>query len=218
MKLITSITVQQADHDEVIDNAADQIGRAANRAFLFFIRKEIQGWKNLTLLCSWGLSRLSDKHGPIFNEVKESAIAVYRKGCQQETEFVQELIKTQLTDRLDARWKIHDQAIAWFNDQTQAFLADNPVEDDSEGGSDDQVLDLTEEGQQTTPVVEDEPSITLLDETPVPVLDPPVDPDPLDDGLGTEEDSIPVSVASTIQRRNSRTSIADLIKEEAAKV
>ncbi|BDM83235.1 hypothetical protein AM10699_60960 (plasmid) [Acaryochloris marina MBIC10699] len=72
MKLITSITVKQADHTEVIDSAATQVGLAANKAFLFVIRKEIQGWKNFTALCSWGLSKVSQKHGPIFEEVVDS--------------------------------------------------------------------------------------------------------------------------------------------------
>ena len=52
MKLITSVKIQQADHTEVIDSAATQVGQAANKAFLFVIRKEIQGWKNFTALCS----------------------------------------------------------------------------------------------------------------------------------------------------------------------
>lgn len=206
MKLITSITVQQADHDEVIDNAADQIGRAANQAFLFFIRKEIQGWKNLTLLCSWGLSRLSDKHGPIFNEVKGSAIAVFRKGCQQETEFVQELIKTQLTDRLDARWKIHDQAIAWFNAQTQAFLSDNPDEDISDVEAEDQALNISAGLEEITTVAEAEVSF---------------EPDPLDDELDTQEDLTPVLAIAEGKNRSTRKkaepSISRLLRQEDAK-
>ena len=201
MKLITSIKLQQADHTEVIDSAATQVGLAANKAFLFVIRKEIQGWKNFTALCSWGLSKVSQKHGPIFDEVKGHTVAVFRKGCQQETAFVQALIKTQLTDRVDAHWKLHDKAIDWFKVQTQAFLADSPVEDTSEAKAEDQASDVTEDLEEIAPVGEDEKSITIIDESPVPVLDPPIEPDPLDDELSIPEDLSPVPVSSGSKRK-----------------
>ncbi|ABW33147.1 hypothetical protein [Acaryochloris marina] len=202
MKLITSIKLQQADHTEVIDSAATQVGLAANKAFLFVVRKEIQGWKNFTALCSWCLSKVSQKHGPIFEEVKERAVAVYRKGCQQETAFVQALIKSQITDRLDAHWKLHDQAIDWFKDQTQAFLADSPVEDTSEVEVEDLSPDSSEDLEEIAPVDEgEEPSMTILDEAPVPVLGPPVDPDPLDDELTVPQDPTPVVASGGGKRR-----------------
>ncbi len=220
MKLITSVRIEQADHNEVIDTAATQVGRAANTAFLFVINKEIQGWKNFTTLCSWGLSRLGDKHGPIFDEVKGSAIAVYRKGCSQETAFVQGLIKTQLTDRLDARWKQHDKAFDRFKAQTQAFLADSPVEDGSEVESEEPLPDITEE--LVTSVAEVEEPVSEVPESPVVVLDPPVDPDPLDDDeMSIPEDPTPVQASAGGKRRTTRkkveSSLSGLIRKEAAK-
>ncbi|MGR3280325.1 hypothetical protein ACSYAD_35320, partial [Acaryochloris marina NIES-2412] len=161
------------------DSAAKKVGLAASKAFLFVIRKEVQGWKNFTILCSWGLSKVGQKHGPIFDEVKGRTIAVYRKGCQQETVFVQALIKSQLTDRIDAHWELHDKAIDWFKVQTQAFLADSPVKDTSEVEAEDLAPDVSEDLEEIAPVTGDEESMTILDESPVPVLDPPVDPDPL---------------------------------------
>ncbi|MGR3279277.1 hypothetical protein ACSYAD_29870, partial [Acaryochloris marina NIES-2412] len=171
------------------------------------------------ILCSWGLSKVSQKHGPIFEEVKERTVAVYRKGCQQETAFVQGLIKSQLTDRIDAHWELHDNAIDWFKVQTQAFLADSPVRDTSEVEAEDQAPDVLEDLEQATPVAEaEEPSITILDETPVPVLDPPVDPDPLDDELGVPQDPTPVVAGGGKRRSGSkRVTLADVMKQEAAK-
>ncbi|MGR3280772.1 hypothetical protein ACSYAD_37580, partial [Acaryochloris marina NIES-2412] len=68
----------------------------------------------------------------------------------------------------------HDKAIDWFKVQTQAFLADSPDEDISEVEAEDQAPDVSEDLAQAEPVVEaEEPSITILDESPVPVLDPP---------------------------------------------
>ena len=219
MKLITSVKIQQADHTEVIDTAATQVGLAANKAFLFVIRKEIQGWKNFTALCSWGLSKVSQKHGPIFDEVKERTVAVYRKGCQQETAFVQGLIKTQLTDRIDAHWKLHDQALDWFKVQTQAFLADSPVEVTSDDEAEDLAPDITEDLEEIVQVVEDEDSMTILNESPVPVLDPPVDPDPLDDELAVPQDPTPAVASGGGKRRTGtkRVTLADVMKQEAAK-
>ncbi|ABW32222.1 hypothetical protein [Acaryochloris marina] len=218
MKLITSVKIQQADHTEVIDSAATQVGLVANKAFLFVIRKEIQGWKNFTALCSWGLFKVSQKHGPIFEEVKERTVAVYRKGCQQETAFVQALIKTQLTDRIDAHWNLHDQALDWFKVKTQAFLADNPVEDTSEVEAEDLTPDITEDLEEAAPVAEEE-SMTILDESSVPVLDPPVDPDPLDDELAVPQDPTPVVASGSGKRRTGtkRVTLADVMKQEAAK-
>ena len=220
MKLITSVKIEQADHTQVIDTAATQVGRAANKAFLFVINKEIQGWKNFTTLCSWGLSRLGDKHGPIFDEVRGSAIAVYRKGCSQETAFVQGLIQTQLTDRLDAHWELHDEAIKWFKAQTQAFLVDSPVEDGSEVESEELSPDITEE--LATPVAEVEEPASEVPESPVVVLDPPVDPDPLDDDeMSIPEDPTPVQASAGGKRRTTRkkveSSLSGLIRKEAAK-
>ena len=178
---ITSVKIEQAEHTQVIDSAATKLGLAANKVFLFVIHKEIQGWRNFKTIISWGLSKVGETHGPIFDEVKGRAVAVYRKGCQQETVFVQGLIKTQLTDRIDAHWKLHDQAIDWFKVQTQAFL----------------------------------------DEAPVPVLDPPVEPDPLGDELIIPEDPAPIQVATWNKRRSGakskRVTLADVMKQEAAK-
>ena len=218
MKLITSVKIQQADHTEVIDTAATQVGQAANKAFLFVIRKEIQGWKNFTALCSWGLSKVSQKHGPIFEEVKERTVAVYRKGCQQETAFVQGLIKTQLTDRIDAHWELHDKAIDWFKDQTHAFLADSPTDDISEVEAEDLAPDISEDLEEAEPVA-DEESMTILDESSVPVLDPPVDPDPLDDELAVPQDPTPAVASGSGKRRSGskRVTLADVMKQEAAK-
>ncbi|KAI9129836.1 hypothetical protein [Acaryochloris sp. CCMEE 5410] len=220
MKLITSVKIQQADHTEVIDTAATQVGLAANKAFLFVIRKEIQGWKNFTALCSWGLSKVSQKHGPIFEEVKERTVAVYRKGCQQETVFVQALIKSQLTDRIDAHWKLHDKAIDWFKVQTQAFLADSPVEDNSEVEAEEQAPEITEDLEEIEPVAEDEPIITE-DESTVQVLDPPVDPDPLDDELAVPQDPAPVVASGGGKRRTAKkkveSSLSSMMRREAAK-
>ena len=215
MKLITSVKIQQADHTEVIDTAATQVGLAANKAFLFVIHKEIQGWKNFTALCAWGLSKVSQKHGPIFDEVKGCTVAVFRKGCQQETAFVQALIKTQLTDRIDAHWKLHDKAIDWFKVQTQAFLADNPVE----GTSEEQASDVSEDLEEISPVTEEGESMTILDEAPVPVLDPPVDPDPLDDELAILQDPTPAVASGGSKRKTGakRVTLADVMKQEAAK-
>ncbi|KAI9129979.1 hypothetical protein [Acaryochloris sp. CCMEE 5410] len=224
MKLITSITVKQADHTEVIDTAATQVGLAANKAFLFVIRKEIQGWKNFAALCSWGLSKVSQKHGPIFDEVKGRTVAVYRKGCQQETAFVQALIKSQLIDRIDAHWELHDKAIDWFKDQTQAFLADSPTEDTSDDEAEDLAPDITEDLEETAPVAEEE-SMTILDEAPVPVLDPPVDPDPLDDELAVPQDPTPVGASGSGKRRTGSKSkklthsemMKEMMQNQAAK-
>ncbi|KAI9129555.1 hypothetical protein [Acaryochloris sp. CCMEE 5410] len=215
MKLITSVKIQQADHTEVIDSAATQVGQAANKAFLFVIRKEIQGWKNFTALCSWGLSKVSQKHGPIFEEVKERTVAVYRKGCQQETAFVQALIKTQLTDRIDAHWELHDKAIDWFKAQTQAFLADSPVKEASEVEAEDLAPDISADLGEAEPMAEDEE--TILDESPV--LDPPVDPDPLDDELAVPQDPTPAVASGGSKRRtgSKRVTLADVMKQEAAK-
>ncbi|ABW32619.1 hypothetical protein [Acaryochloris marina] len=217
MKLITSVKIQQADHTEVIDTAATQVGLAANKAFLFVIRKEIQGWKNFTALCSWGLSKVSQKHSPIFEEVKERTVAVYRKGCQQETAFVQALIKSQLTDRVDAHWELHDKAIDWFKDQTHAFLADSPTDDISEVEAEDLAPDISEDLEEAVTVAEE--SMTILDEAPVPVLDPPVDPDPLDDELAVPQDPTPAVVSGEGKRRtgSKRVTLADVMKQEAAK-
>ncbi|KAI9129090.1 hypothetical protein [Acaryochloris sp. CCMEE 5410] len=219
MKLITSVKIQQAEHTEVIDTAATQVGLAANKAFLFIIRKEIQGWKNFTALVSWGLSKVSQKHGPIFEEVKERTVTVYRKGCQQESAFVQALIKTQITDRIDAHWELHDKAIDWFKAQTQAFLADSPTEDNSEVGAEDLAPDVAEAVEQAVPVDEVEESIAVLDESPVQVLDPPVDPDPLDDELAVPQDPTPVVASGGGKRRTGtkRVTLADVMKQEAAK-
>ncbi|MGR3279845.1 hypothetical protein ACSYAD_32850, partial [Acaryochloris marina NIES-2412] len=213
--LITSIQVKQADHTEVIDTAATQVGLAANKAFLFAIRKEIQGWKNFTALCSWGLSKVEQRHGPIFDEVKERTVAVYRKGCQQETAFVQKLIKTQLTDRIDAHWELHDKAIDWFKVQTQAFLADNPVEDASEVEAEDKARDITEDLEEIEPVDEGEEPISEVEESPVLVFDP----DPLDDELGVPQDPTPVVASGGGKRRtgSKRVTLADVMKQEAAK-
>ena len=217
MKLITSVKIEQADHTQVIDTAATQVGLAANKAFLFVIRKEIQGWKNFTALCSWGLFKVSQKHGPIFDEVKERTVAVYRKGCQQETAFVQGLIKSQLTDRINAHWELHDKAIDWFKAQTQAFLADSPTEDVSEVEAEDLTPDFTEDLEEIAPVAEE--SMTILDEAPVPVLDPPVDPDPLDDELAVPQDLTPAVASGGGKRRSGskRVTLADVMKQEAAK-
>ncbi|MGR3278505.1 hypothetical protein ACSYAD_25760 [Acaryochloris marina NIES-2412] len=219
MKLITSITVKQADHTQVIDTAATKVGLAANKAFLFVIRKEIQGWKNFTALCSWGLSKVEQRHGPIFDEVKERTVAVYRKGCQQETAFVQKLIKTQLTDRIDAHWKLHDKAIDWFKVQTQAFLADSPVEDTSEVDAAEQAPDSSADLGEAQPMAEDEE--TILDDSPVPVLDPPVEPDPLDDELAVPQDPAPAVASGGGKRRTAKkkveSSLSSMMRKEAAK-
>ncbi|UJB73143.1 hypothetical protein HRE53_31035 (plasmid) [Acaryochloris sp. 'Moss Beach'] len=215
MKLITSITVKQADHNEVIDTAATQVGQAANKAFLFVIRKEIQGWKNFTALCSWGLSKVSQKHGPIFEEVKGNAVAVFRKGCQQETVFVQALIKTQLTDRIDAHWELHNKAIDWFKVQTQAFLADSPVEDTSEVVAEDLAPDSSADLEEA--VAEVEEPISEVEESPVMVFDP----DPLDDELAVPQDPTPVVASGGDKRRTAKkkveSSISGLLRQEDAK-
>ncbi|NJM66898.1 MAG: hypothetical protein HC851_15140 [Acaryochloris sp. RU_4_1] len=207
MKLITSITFKQADHTQVIDTAAIQIGRAANKAFLFVVEKEIQGWKNLMVLCSWWLSKVGRKHGSIFQEVKGSAIALYRHGCKKETAFFQELIKAQITAKVDAHWELHDKAIKWFKAQTQAFLADKPAKNTSEAKSEDQTSDISEEVEKA-PVTEVTP-ISEEDEPPVQVLDPPVE----DAEMAIPEDPAPVLA----KRRGTRKTVADLIKEEAGK-
>ena len=222
MKLITSITVKQADHTEVIDTAATQVGLAANKAFLFVIRKEIQGWKNFTALISWSLSKVGQKHGPIFEEVKGRTIAVYRKGCQQETVFVQALIKSQLTDRIDAHWELHDKAIDWFKVQTQAFLADSPVKDTSEVVAEDQAPDVLEDLEQATPVEDLEEPTSEVEESPVPVLDPPVDPDPLDDELAVPQDPTPAAASGSGGKRRTakkkvESSLSSMMRKEAAK-
>ncbi|KAI9129643.1 hypothetical protein [Acaryochloris sp. CCMEE 5410] len=217
MKLITSVKIQQAEHTEVIDTAATQVGLAANKAFLFVIRKEIQGWKNFTALCSWGLSKVSQKHGPIFEEVKERTVAVYRKGCQQETVLVQALIKPSSRIGLMPHWKLHDKAIDWFKVQTQAFLADSPVEDTSEVEAEDLAPDISEDLEEIANVAEVGESMTILDESPV--LDPPVDPDPLDDELAVPQDPTPVEASGSGKRRTGtkRVTLADVMKQEAAK-
>ncbi|QUY45455.1 hypothetical protein [Acaryochloris marina] len=215
MKLITSVKIQQADHTEVIDTAATQVGQAANKAFLFVIRKEIQGWKNFTALCSWGLSKVSQKHGPIFEEVKGNAVAVFRKGCQQETVFVQALIKIQLTDRIDAHWELHDKAIAWFKVQTQAFLADSPVEDTSEVVAEDLAPDSSEDLEEA--VAEVEEPISEVEESPVMVFDP----DPLDDELAVPQDPTPVVTSgggkSRTAKKKVESSLSSMMRREAAK-
>ncbi|MGR3279246.1 hypothetical protein ACSYAD_29710 [Acaryochloris marina NIES-2412] len=220
MKLITSVKIEQSASTEVIDSAAKKVGLAASKAVLFVIRKEVQGWKNFTILCSWGLSKVSQKHGPIFEEVKGRTIAVYRKGCQQETAFIQALIKSQLTDRIDAHWELHDKAIDWFKDQTQAFLADNPTEDTSEVEAAEQAPDSLEDLEEAAPVAEEE-SMTVLGEAPVPVLDPPVDPDPLDDELAVPQDPTPVVASGGGKRRTAKkkveSSLSAMIRKEAAK-
>ncbi|QUY45796.1 hypothetical protein HRE53_29405 (plasmid) [Acaryochloris sp. 'Moss Beach'] len=217
MRLITSIQVKQAEHTEVIDTAATQVGLAANKAFLFVIRKEIQGWKNLTALISWGLSKVEQKHGPIFEEVKGRTVAVFRKGCQQETVFVQGLIKTQLTDRLDAHWELHDKAIDWFKVQTQAFLADSPVEDTSEVDAEDQAPDVAEDLEELASVAEVEEPISEVEESPVLVFDP----DPLDDELGVPQNPTPVVASGGGKRRTAKkkveSSLSSMMREEAAK-
>ena len=219
MKLITSVKIQQSASTEVIDSAAKKVGLAASKAFLFVIRKEVQGWKNFTILCSWGLSKVGQKHGPIFEEVKGRTIAVYRKGCQQETVFVQALIKSQLTDRIDAHWELHDKAIDWFKVQTQAFLADSPVKDTSEVVAEDQAPDSLEDLEEIAPMAEE--STTILDEAPVPVLDPPVDPDPLDDELAVPQDPTPIVASGSGKRRTAKkkveSSLSSMMRKEAAK-
>ncbi|MGR3279616.1 hypothetical protein ACSYAD_31625, partial [Acaryochloris marina NIES-2412] len=128
------------------------------------------------------------------------------------------LIQTQLTDRIDAHWELHDKAIGWFKVQTQAFLADSPVEDTSEVEAEDQAPDITEDLEETVPV--DEEAMTILDESPVPVLDPPVDPDPLDNELSVPQDPAPV-VASGKKRRTAKkkveSSLSSMMRKEAAK-
>ncbi|BDM83238.1 hypothetical protein AM10699_60990 (plasmid) [Acaryochloris marina MBIC10699] len=152
-----------------------------------------------------------------FTEVKGRTVAVFRKGCQQETVFVQALIKTQITDRIDAHWELHDKAIDWFKVQTQAFLADSPTEDTSEVEAEEQSPDVSEDLEEVAPVTEE--SMTILDEAPGPVLDPPVDPDPLDDELGVPQDPTPVVASGGGNRRSGskRVTLADVMKQEAAK-
>ena len=166
---------------------------------------------------------MSQKHGPIFEEVKERTVAVYRKGCQQETVFVQALIKTQLTDRIDAHWKLHEKAIDWFKVKTQEFLADSPTEDTSEVEAEDLAPGITEDLGQAVTVAEE--SMTILDEAPVPVLDPPVDPDPLDDELAVPQDPTPAVVSGEGKRRTGARAkklthsemMKNMMKKQAAK-
>ncbi|MGR3280411.1 hypothetical protein ACSYAD_35760, partial [Acaryochloris marina NIES-2412] len=121
------------------------------------------------------------------------------------------------TDRIDAHWELHDKAIDWFKVQTQAFLADSPVEDTSEVETEDLAPGVTEDLEQTEPMAEE--SMTILDEAPVPVLDPPVDPDPLDDELAVPQDPAPVVASGGGKRRSGtkRVTLADVMKQEAAK-
>ena len=71
-------------------------------------------------------------------------------------------------------------------------MTDKPAKDSSKAKPEDQAPDVTEDLEQAVPVVEaEEPSMTILDEAPVTVLDPPVDPDPLDDELSIPEDPAP---------------------------
>ena len=109
------------------------------------------------------------------------------------------------------------KALDWFKVQTQAFLADNPVEDTSEVVSEEQAPDIAEDLEQVVPVAEDEPVITE-DSSPVQVLDPPV-ADPLNDELAVPQDPAP-GVASGGSRRRTgskRVTLADVMKQEAAK-
>ncbi|QUY45529.1 hypothetical protein [Acaryochloris marina] len=217
MKLITNVKIEQSASTEVIDSAAKKVGMAASQVFLFVIHKEIQGWKNFTILCSWGLSKVSQKHGPIFDEVKGNAVAVFRKGCRQETLFIQTLIKTQLTDRIDAHWELHDKAIDWFKVQTQAFLADSPVEDTSEVEAEDQAPDVLADLEEVASVAEVEKPISEVEESSVMVFDP----DPLDDELAVPQDPTPVVASGGGKRRTAKkkveSSLSSMMREEAAK-
>ena len=240
MKLITSVKIEQVDHTQVINTAATKVGRAANKAFLFVIHKKIQGWHNLMALCSWGLSRVGEKHGPIFDEVKGSAIAVYKHGCKKQSALVQRLIKVQITDRIDAHWELHNQALKWFMDQTTAILNDEPIQFPSfgkaakteEAQSNDDITENTAEGEsevqapdiieESTPMAEVDEPVSEVDETPVVVLDPPVDPDPLgDDEMSIPEDPTPVPANAGAKRRSAKnkveSSLSSMMRKEAAK-
>lgn len=210
MKLITSIKVEQADHTEVIDTTAAKVGALASKAFLFVVDKEIQGWKNLIVLCSWGLSRVGDKHLSIFKEVKGSAIALYRKGCQQETAFFQELIKTQVTAKVDAHWELHDKVLKWFKAKVDDFLAEKPVEGTDEVKP-EQPTAVMQDLEAALPVTKPNQPISK-DDSPIQVLDLPDE----DAELAIPEDPAPVSAKRRAARKPT-ASIADLIKQEAAK-
>lgn len=232
MKLITSIDVQRTDHEEVIDSTATKIGLMANKIFLFIINKEMQGWKNLMVLLSWGFSEMKKHYGPISVDVTESAIAIFKKGCQRETAFVQGQFKTQIIDRIDAHWGLHNRAMAWFNAQTQAFLNDQPLElpciikpilegssqpessvpseEPSPDISDAPVQDLPVEemqelGSDDGPVIsDDEPTTTVLEQVP---------------NNGDLEDSTPIPVVTgkkpQTQSKSKKPTLTSMMKKQA---
>ncbi|NJM67647.1 MAG: hypothetical protein HC851_19230 [Acaryochloris sp. RU_4_1] len=218
MKLITSIKIEQADHTQVIDSAATQVGHLASQVALAVFNRAAQdaqrviayGGTTRSLVDAKVLAYRETQVVPAWEEVKESAIALYRKGCQQETAFFQELIKTQITAKVDAHWELHDRALKWFKAKVDEFLTEKPVEGTNEVEP-EQPIAVTQKLEAALPVTKPDRPISK-DDSPIQVLDPPVD-DSLEDELAIPDDPAPVPA----KRRAARKTVADLIKEEAAK-
>ena len=133
---------------------------------------------------------------------------------------VQGLIKVQLTDRIDAWWEQRNKAFQWFKTQTAPFL-DQPIEDATEDESEEFAFDISKELEQAVPVVEVEEPVSEEDESPIAVLDLPVDLDPLADEMTIPEDPAPVPNTVEAKRRTTKkkveASLSSLIREEAGK-
>ncbi|NJM67024.1 MAG: hypothetical protein HC851_15815 [Acaryochloris sp. RU_4_1] len=218
MKLITSIKIDLADHTEVIDSAATQVGHLASQVALAVFSRAAQDAQRVigyggtirSLVDTKLLAYREAQVKPVLNEVKESAIALYRKGCQQETAFFQELIKTQVTAKVDAHWELHDKVLKWFKAKVDDFLAEKPVEGTDEVKP-EQPTAVMQDLEAALPVTKPNQPISK-DDSPIQVLDLPDE----DAELAIPEDPAPVSAKRRAARKPT-ASIADLIKQEAAK-
>jgi hypothetical protein len=224
MKLITKIEVHQADHTEVIDSAATQVGQLATRAALAIFNRAAKdaqriigyGGATRSLVDARVLEYRETKVVPAWEEVKGSAIALLNHSRNRAQSYLQGLIEQHVVRPLDSRWEVHRQQVERLRGWVAQFTSEIPIEEatPTEAESEDLAPNTTGDADHSQPIAEVGEPVDEGDEFSIQVLDP----DPLED----EEQSIPKDSAPVpAKRRTTRkptASIAALIKEEAGKV
>lgn len=204
MKLITSITIKQADHTQVIDTAATQVGSLASKAALALFNQAAQdaqkvigyGGQARGIVNAKVLAYRETQVVPVIEEIKESAIAILNHSKTRAQGYVQGLLEQHVTRPLASRWEVHRHQVEGLREWVAQLTSERPV--------------------KKAPAVEPEPEQALVTEVdpiaevdePIQVLDPPVE-----DELAIPDDPAPVAA----KRRAARKTVADLIKEEVGK-
>jgi hypothetical protein len=228
MKLITKIEVHQADHTEVIDQAATQVGTLASKAALAFFNRAAQdaqqiigyGGQARAIVDVKVVAYRETQIKPVLAEAKGGAIALLDHSKNRAQVYFQGLLQEHVTHPLDSRWEVHRQQVEGLRGWVAQFTSEIPIEEatPTEAESEDLAPNTTGNADHSQPIAEVGEPVDEGDEFSIQVLDPPVD-DPLEDEMAIPED--PAPVPATAKRRTTRkatASIADLIKEEAGKV